>query len=263
MFIGQYRHNLDAKNRIIVPAKFRDGLGEVFVVTKGLDGCLSIYTDERWSEMIASLERIPATKKEARQYMRSLTSKAVECSLDNQGRIIQGGQPTFPIVGAGSIILGLTLALTPGIFINGLMYILGAIMILGGLNLLISLISARRLGIIHWGFWIAPCLILLTGLFVILKPMDSAEMPLLILGWCSLLYGVTELVNALKIHSIRKAANKQAEEMERLKKLNEESVAEEISSEIDTPAEDNKENQQNNAPAANRESEEDYPDFIG
>ena len=51
--------------------------------------------------------------------------------------------------------------------------------------------------------------------------------------------------------------------MERLKKLNEESVAEEISSEIDTPAEDNKENQQNNAPAANCESEEDYPDFIG
>ena len=88
MFIGQYRNNLDAKNRIIVPAKFRDGLGEVFVVTKGLDGCLSIYTDERWSEMIASLERIPATKKEARQYMRSLTSKAVECSLDNQGRIM-------------------------------------------------------------------------------------------------------------------------------------------------------------------------------
>ena len=88
MFIGQYRHNLDAKNRIIVPAKFRDGLGEVFVVTKGLDGCLSIYTDERWSEMITSLERIPATKKEARQYMRSLTSKAVECSLDNQGRIM-------------------------------------------------------------------------------------------------------------------------------------------------------------------------------
>ena len=144
------------------------------------------------------------------------------------------------------------------------MYILGAIMILGGLNLLISLISARRFGIIHWGFWIAPCLILLTGLFVILKPMESAEMPLLILGWCSLLYGVTELVNALKIHSIRKAANKQAEEMERQKKLNVESIAEEISSEIDnSPSEDTQENQQNNAPAANRENEEDYPDFIG
>ena len=156
-------------------------------------------------------------------------------------------------------------------------------MILGGLNLLISLISARRLGAIHWGFWIAPSLILLTGLFVILKPMESAEMPLLILGWCSLLFGVTELVNALKIHSIRKAANKQAEEMERQRKLEEESVAEEISSEIDngdapsvnnnTPSVNNNTpsvtediqegNQQENAPAEKRESEEDYPDFIG
>lgn len=199
-------------------------------------------------------------------YMHARKHASEYTIIDNQGRTIRGGQPTFPIVGAGSIILGLTLALTPGVFINGLMYILGAIMILGGLNLLISLISARRLGAIHWGFWIAPSLVLLTGLFVILKPMESAEMPLLILGWCSLLYGVTELVNALKIHSIRKAANKQAEELARQKQLNEETVAEEISSEIDnTSAEvDNqKKEEQNNAPAENRESEEDYPDFIG
>ena len=59
MFIGQYRHNLDAKNRIIVPARFRDGLGEEFVVTKGLDGCLSIFTADKWTEMIGRLERIP------------------------------------------------------------------------------------------------------------------------------------------------------------------------------------------------------------
>ena len=185
-------------------------------------------------------------------YMNARKHAAEYTIMDNQGRVIRGGQPTFPIVGAGSIILGLTLALTPGIFINGLMYILGAIMILGGLNLLISLISARRFGSIHWGFWIAPSLVLLTGLFVILKPMETAEMPLLILGWCSLLYGVTELVNALKIHSVRKAANKQAEEMERQRKLEEETTAEEIESKIEE-----------NAPAENHESEEDYPDFIG
>lgn len=185
-------------------------------------------------------------------YMNARKHAAEYTIMDNQGRVIRGGQPTFPIVGAGSIILGLTLALTPGIFINGLMYILGAIMILGGLNLLISLISARRFGSIHWGFWIAPSLVLLTGLFVILKPMETAEMPLLILGWCSLLYGVTELVNALKIHSVRKAANKQAEELERQRKLEEETTAEEIESKIEE-----------NAPTENRESEEDYPDFIG
>ena len=166
-------------------------------------------------------------------YMHARKHASEYTIIDKQGRIISGGQPTFPIVGAGSIILGLTLALTPGIFINGLMYILGAIMILGGLNLLVSLIAARRLGNVPFGFWVAPSLILLTGLFVILKPMKSAEMPLLILGWCSLLYGVTEVINALKIHSIRKAANRQAEELARQKKLDEEPIAEEISSEID------------------------------
>ena len=87
MFIGQYRHNLDTKNRLIVPVKFREGLGESFVVTMGLDGCLSIYTMDKWGDMIEKLEQIPATKKEARMYLRTLTTRAVECELDSQGRI--------------------------------------------------------------------------------------------------------------------------------------------------------------------------------
>ena len=152
--------------------------------------------------------------------------------IDNQGRVVRGGQPTFPIVGAGSIILGLTLALTPGIFINGLMYILGAIMILGGLNQLMALISARRLGHISFSYWIAPSLVLITGLFVVFKPMDSAEIPLLILGWCSLLYGVTEIINSLKIRSIRKEADRQRDELARQRSEEEAKNAEEISSHI-------------------------------
>ncbi|MCR4950158.1 MAG: division/cell wall cluster transcriptional repressor MraZ [Solobacterium sp.] len=87
MFIGEYRHTLDAKNRLIIPVKFRDQLGDSFIVTKGLDGCLAVYTEDRWMNMIAKLEQIPSTKKEARLYMRSLTSKAAECSLDKMGRI--------------------------------------------------------------------------------------------------------------------------------------------------------------------------------
>jgi len=150
---------------------------------------------------------------------------------DSQGRIISGSQPTFPIVGAGSVILGLVLALTPGVFVNGLMYILGAIMILGGINQLMSLIAARRLGSIPFGFWVAPSLILITGLFVILRPMETAGLPLLILGWCSLLYGVTELINALKIRSVRKEADRMRDERDS-QRLEEESVAEEISSEL-------------------------------
>ncbi len=151
---------------------------------------------------------------------------------DQEGNIITGGQPAFPIVGAGSIILGLILALTPGVFIHGLMYILGAIMILGGISQLMALVSARRLGRVPLSFWIAPSLVLMTGLFVVLKPMETAEMPLLILGWCSLVYGVTEIINSLKIRSIRKQAERKREEMERQKAEREAQVAEEISSNI-------------------------------
>ena len=87
MFMGEYRHSLDAKNRMIIPAKFRDELGNTFVVTKGLDGCLTVYTSSQWTKIIEQLEKLPTTKKEARQYVRYLTSKASECELDGQGRI--------------------------------------------------------------------------------------------------------------------------------------------------------------------------------
>lgn len=151
---------------------------------------------------------------------------------DQEGRVVSGGQPTFPIVGAGSVILGLVLVITPNAFINGLMYMLAAILILGGITQLMSLVAARRLGSVPFGYWVCPSLILLTGLFVVFKPMETAELPLMILGWCSLLYGVIELVNALKIHSLRKAADRQRKEWERQRSAEEENVAEEISSEI-------------------------------
>ena len=150
---------------------------------------------------------------------------------DQEGRVVSGGQPTFPIVGAGSVILGLVLVITPNAFINGLMYMLAAILILGGITQLMSLVAARRLGSVPFGYWVCPSLILLTGLFVMVKPMETAQLPLMILGWCSLLYGVIELVNALRIHSLRKAADRQREEWERQQSA-EEDVAEEISSEI-------------------------------
>lgn len=150
---------------------------------------------------------------------------------DKDGRVISGTQPTFPIVGGGSVILGLILALTPHAFINGLMYMLAAILILGGITQLMNLLAARSLGRVSFGYWVCPSLILLTGLFVMLKPMETAELPLLILGWCSMLYGVIELVNALKIHRIRKEADRQREVLGQ-QQATSESVAEEISSEL-------------------------------
>lgn len=87
MFIGEYAHTLDAKNRIIIPKKFRDELNSAFILTRGLDGCLTIYSDEQWTKIFAKLSTLPTTKKAARQYIHMLTSQASECVLDNQGRI--------------------------------------------------------------------------------------------------------------------------------------------------------------------------------
>lgn len=125
---------------------------------------------------------------------------------DQQGRVVRGGQPTFPIVGAGSVILGLVLTLSPNAFVNGLMYMLAAVLILGGVTQLMALVAARRLGSIPFGYWVMPSVILLMGLFIVLKPFESAETSLQVLGWCSMVYGVIELVNALKIYRVRKAS---------------------------------------------------------
>ena len=87
MFIGEYQHNLDSKGRIIVPSKFREELHTTFILTRGIDGCLTIYSLKQWEKMFEEVDKLPTTKKAARQYVRMLTSTATECTLDNQGRI--------------------------------------------------------------------------------------------------------------------------------------------------------------------------------
>lgn len=87
MFMGEYQHNLDTKGRIIVPAKFREGLGDSFVVTRGLDKCLFVYSQEEWKTLEQKLKKLPLTKKDARAFTRFFFSGAVVCELDKQGRI--------------------------------------------------------------------------------------------------------------------------------------------------------------------------------
>ena len=88
MFIGEYSHSLDAKGRLIVPAKFREGLGEHFIVTKGIDRCLYIYPRTEWEAFEAKLRELPLSNADARRFTRFFLSGAVECDVDNQGRII-------------------------------------------------------------------------------------------------------------------------------------------------------------------------------
>lgn len=87
MFMGEYNHSIDTKGRIIVPAKFRDALGEEFVVTQGLDGCLFLYPYEEWGHFVNELKNLPGSK-EARQLQRYFMAGAVTCETDKQGRIL-------------------------------------------------------------------------------------------------------------------------------------------------------------------------------
>lgn len=88
MFIGEYQHNIDSKGRIIIPSKFREELGENFVVTKGLDGCLFIYSSEEWKNFEEKLSSLPLTSKDARAFVRFFFAGATECEFDKQGRIL-------------------------------------------------------------------------------------------------------------------------------------------------------------------------------
>ena len=88
MFTGEYNHTVDTKGRLIVPAKFRDQLGDEFVVTRGLDGCLFVYTLDEWHNMEERFREIPMTSKNARKFSRFLFAGAVTCEVDKQGRIL-------------------------------------------------------------------------------------------------------------------------------------------------------------------------------
>lgn len=88
MFMGEYNHTIDTKGRLIIPSKYRDQLGEEFVLTKGLEGCLFVYPTDAWEEFAESLEKLPLTKKDARKYVRFFMSGAAQCEIDKQGRIL-------------------------------------------------------------------------------------------------------------------------------------------------------------------------------
>ncbi|MCR4652036.1 MAG: division/cell wall cluster transcriptional repressor MraZ [Lachnospiraceae bacterium] len=88
MFMGEYNHTIDPKGRIIVPAKFRESLGDEFVVTKGLDGCLFVYDNAEWSAFEEKLKGLPITNKDARNFVRFFLAGATSVEVDKQGRIL-------------------------------------------------------------------------------------------------------------------------------------------------------------------------------
>lgn len=87
MFMGEYHHSIDDKGRLIIPSKFRTDLGEKFIITRGIEKCLFVYSEETWNKIVSKLESLPFTKKDARAFTRFFLSGATVAEFDKQGRI--------------------------------------------------------------------------------------------------------------------------------------------------------------------------------
>lgn len=138
---------------------------------------------------------------------RQATKEGVEI-YDAKGNRLTRPVPPFPIVGIGSIILGAWLALFPNSFVNGLMFVLAGMLILGALNLFFNLAAATRFSSIGFLWWVLPVAIFLVGITALVKPSTIASAPLFIIGWGMMAYGMVDLVNTIKIHRCRKAFEK-------------------------------------------------------
>ena len=88
MLMGEYSHSLDTKGRLIMPAKLRQDIGEKFILTKGLDGCLFAFSQTEWNNFEEKLKNLPLSDKNARNFVRFFLSRATECEIDKQGRFL-------------------------------------------------------------------------------------------------------------------------------------------------------------------------------
>jgi len=135
---------------------------------------------------------------------------------DAEGRPVKAGwAPTFPIVGVGSMLLGVILTMMSSTFITGLMYALSAILILGAVNQYINLAQASRFCRVGLFYWLLPTIILIVAIIMIVKPLEAFASPLFIIGWCMMLYGAAELVAGIKLFGAfkhRRVMEKMAEE---------------------------------------------------
>ena len=87
MLMGEYHHNIDDKNRLVIPSKFRYELGEEFIITRGLDKCIFVFPKKTWESTVENLKNLPFTRTNARNFTRFLLSGAAICEFDSQGRV--------------------------------------------------------------------------------------------------------------------------------------------------------------------------------
>lgn len=123
-----------------------------------------------------------------------------------------GGGWLTSLVGFGSIILGVILALMPTTFITGLQYVLAAMLVLGAINQFVNLAQASRWCHVGWFYWLLPIVVLLVAIFMIWRPVETAAAPLFIIGWCMLLYGAAELLGGVMVWKAGRIVKKMAEQ---------------------------------------------------
>lgn len=192
--------------------------GGLFFIS-GLISVITYYVEKKRAERLAAKL---ATMSEMRE-----ENQLKSDSDDNEAAIQEVVKPTWPIVGLGSLILGIVLAAMPSSFEKGLMYVLAAILIMGAVNQIANLLSARKYCHVGLGFWLFPIVLLLVGIYMIVKPMEVIELSFRIIGWSLIVFGVAEAIIAiLAYHGKRKflKAQRQLEvsEVEDIEKVTEE-----------------------------------------
>ena len=183
----------------VLVVKFREdmvtwltvGLGAIFFIA-GVISCISYYI--------------------LRKHVLKMRADGISL-FDAEGNAIGQSMPMFPIVGVGSLILGVVLASMPETFLNGLTYIFGIIILLVSVYQIADLIMASRYGRVGWMYWIMPVVMLLAAIVALVHPESIASDPLFFLGWSMIISGMVMIVNMLKIYTVRRSAEKRAAEL--------------------------------------------------
>ena len=163
-------------------------VGILFLLS-GLVSCIAYYFEK---EKVAK-KTAKAEQQEAQQEEENLKS------------------PSFPIAGVGSIALGIILAVMPNTFITWVVYILAALLILGAVNQFMNLARSRQYARVPVYMWLFPTVILAIAILLISKPIETAQLPLLVLGWAFMYYGVLEFILIIRMYLVRKSYEKAEE----------------------------------------------------
>ena len=167
------------------------GLGAIFFIS-GIISCVSYYIQ--------------------RKHVLKMRAEGITL-FDSEGKPVGQSMPTFPIVGVGSLILGVILASMPETFLIWLTYIFAAIILLVSVYQIADLIVANRYGRVGWAYWVMPIIMLLAAVVALVNPESISSSPLFFLGWAMIISGAVMIVNVLKIYTVRRAAEKRAADL--------------------------------------------------